>query len=267
MVKRSPRPRCASRVAGRQLLTVLLAAAGIEEPDRALREGRVRVNGRTVRDPRARADPLRDEIVLDGRLLDLPLCRYLLFYKPYGVMSHFTDRLGRPTLADYVPVPGVYAAGRLDFDSEGLLLLTDDGWLIHRLTDPRFGHPRTYLVQVERIPSEDALEVLRRGVVIKGRRTRPAEVELLTEEPDLPPRPVPIRYRKNVPTAWLRMVLYEGRKRQVRRMTAAVGHPTLRLIRVGIGPMTLAGLEPGQWRELTEEELHALATLLHSAGP
>jgi len=267
MVKRSPRPRCASRVARRQLLKVLLAAAGIEEPDRALREGRVRVNGRTVRDPRARADPLRDEIVLDGRPLDLPLCRYLLFYKPYGVMSHFTDRLGRFTLADYVPVPGVYAAGRLDFDSEGLLLLTDDGWLIHRLTDPRFGHPRTYLVQVERIPSEDALEVLRRGVVIKGRRTRPAEVELLTEEPDLPPRPVPIRYRKNVPTAWLRMVLYEGRKRQVRRMTAAVGHPTLRLIRVGIGPLTLAGLEPGQWRELTEEELHALATLLHSAGP
>ena len=262
MTKRPPRPRCASRIAGRQLLTVLLAVAGVTDPERVLRESRVWVNGRPVRDPRARADPLRDEIALDGKPLGLPFCRYILFYKPYGVMPHFTDRLGRSTLADYVPVPGVYAAGRLDFDSEGLLLLTDDGWLIHRLTDPRFGHPRTYLVQVERVPSAEALETLRQGVVVEGRRTRPAEVELLAEEPDLPPRPVPIRHRKNVPTAWLRMVLYEGRKRQVRRMTAAVGHPTLRLVRIGIGPLTLAGLRPGQWRELTEEELQALAALL-----
>ncbi len=253
-----PRSRCASRVAGRQLLTVLLEAAGVPNPQQALRQGRVRVNDRRVTSRRARADPLRDRITLDGRPLTIPHCRYLLFYKPYGVMSHFTDRLGRPTLADYIPVTGVYAAGRLDRDSEGLLLLTDDGWLIHRLTDPQFGHPRTYLVQVERIPSEEALERLRQGVEIEGRRTRPAEVERLAEDPDLPPRPVPIRYRKRVPTAWLRITLYEGRKRQVRRMTAAVGHPTLRLVRIAIGPLTLVGLEPGRWRELTEAEIQAL---------
>jgi len=262
----SARPRCASRVAERQLLTVLLEAADVSDPSRALQEGRVRVNGRRATDLRARANPLEDVITLDGQPVLPRFCRYLLFYKPYGVMSHFTDRMGRPTLADYVPIPGVYAAGRLDRDSEGLLLLTDDGWLIHRLTDPRFGHPRAYLVQVERVPSEEALEALRRGVVIEGRRTRPAEVELLTGEPALPPRPVPIRSRKGVPTAWLRMTLREGRKRQVRRMTAAVGHPTLRLVRVGIGPLALVGLAPGQWRELTEEELQALrATLRRQA--
>ena len=256
------RPRCASRVAGRQLLTVLLAAAGVPEPERAVREGRVRVNDRRVTDLRGRADPLRDRITVDGRLVAPRLCRYLLFFKPYGVMSHFTDRLGRPTLSAYVPVPGVYAAGRLDRDSEGLLLLTDDGWLIHRLTDPRFGHPRTYLVQVERVPPEEALAALREGVVVGGRRTRPAEVELLEGEPDLPPRPVPIRHRKRVPTAWLRITLREGRKRQVRRMTAAVGHPTLRLVRIGLGPLSLEGLEPGQWRELTEQELAALRAMV-----
>jgi len=254
----APPCRCASRVAGRQLLTVLLEASGVHSPARAIGQGRVRVNGRRTTSPRSRADPLRDTITLDGRPLLPRLCRYLLLHKPYGVMSHFTDRMDRPTLADYVPVPGVYAAGRLDRDSEGLLLLTDDGWLIHRLTDPHFGHPRTYLVQVERVPSEEALAALREGVTIKGRRTRPAEVELLTEEPLLPPRPVPIRQRKSVPTAWLRMTLYEGRRRQVRRMTAAVGHPTLRLVRVGIGPLDLTGLAPGQWRELTEQELEAL---------
>lgn len=256
------RARCASRVAGRQLLTVLLEAAGVADPEGALREGRVRVNGRLVRAMRARAHPLRDVIVVDGKAIAPRLCRYLLFYKPYGVMSHFTDRLGRPTVADYVPVAGVYAAGRLDFDSEGLLLLTDDGWLIHRLTDPRFRHPRVYLVQVERVPDEAALGALRRGVMIEGRRTRPAEVELLDREPDLPPRPVPIRYRKTVPTAWLRMTLYEGRKRQVRRMTAAVGHPTLRLVRTAIGPLGLEGLGPGEWRELTEEEIAGLRAWL-----
>ncbi|RMF25961.1 MAG: rRNA pseudouridine synthase, partial [Chloroflexi bacterium] len=160
---------------------MLLEAAGVPNPQQALRQGRVRVNGRRVTSLRARADPLQDRITLDGQPLAIPHCRYLLFYKPYGVMSHFTDRLGRPTLADYIPVAGVYAAGRLDRDSEGLLLLTDDGWLIHRLTDPQFGHPRTYLVQVERIPSEEALARLRRGVEIGGRRTRPAQVERLAE--------------------------------------------------------------------------------------
>lgn len=257
------RPRCASRVAGRQLLTILLEAAGIDAPERLLRKGRVAVDGRQVRDVRARADPLRETITLDGRALDLSFCRYVRFYKPYGVMSHFTDREGRATLADYVSVPDVYAAGRLDWDSEGLLLLTDDGWLIHRLTDPRFEHPRVYLVQVERIPDEEALADLRAGITIGHHRTRPAEAALLPAAPDLPPRPVPIRERESVPTAWLRLVLYEGRKRQVRRMTAAVGHPTLRLVRAAIGPLTLAGLSPGEWRELTLAQLQALQGMIH----
>lgn len=267
MSDRSPnlsRPSCISRVAGRQLLTVLLEAAGVEDTARALREGRVQVDGRQIHNTRARVNPLQQKIALDGVPIRLPFCRYLLFHKPYGVMSHFTDRLGRPTLADYIPISGVYAAGRLDRDSEGLLLLTDDGWLIHRLTDPRFGHLRTYLVQVERVPSDEALTALREGVMIEGRRTLPAEVELLEREPDLPPRPVPIRYRKHVPTAWLRMSLYEGRKRQVRRMTAAVGHPTLRLVRIGIGPLRLSGLGPGEWRECTEIELEMLRDRIRS---
>jgi len=184
--------------------------------------------------------------------------RYVIMFKPYGVLSKFTDAAGRPTLADFGLPPGVYAAGRLDRDSEGLLLLTDDGALAHRLTDPRYRHPRTYLAQVERVPTPDALQALRDGVVIRGRRTLPAQVELLAGEPDLPPRPVPIRYRKNVPTAWLRLVLVEGRNRQVRRMTAAVSHPTLRLVRVGIGPLRLGDLQPGQWRDLTPAERKAL---------
>jgi 23S rRNA pseudouridine2457 synthase len=249
-------------VAGRQLLTILLEAAGVDAPERVLRAGRVAIGGRRVREVRARADPLHDTITLDGRPLDLTFCRYVRFYKPYGVMSHFTDREGRATLADYVPLPGVYAAGRLDWDSEGLLLLTDDGWLIHRLTDPRFEHPRVYLVQVERVPDGEALADLRTGITIGDYRTRPAEAALLPAAPELPPRPVPIRERKSVPTAWLRLVLYEGRKRQVRRMTAAVGHPTLRLVRAAIGPLTLARLSPGQWQELTPAELQALQTMI-----
>ncbi len=252
------RPRCASRLAGRQLLTVLLEAAAVADPARALREGRVGVNGQCVRDGRVRADPHGDTLTLDGRPLALCCCRYVVLFKPYGVMSHFTDAQGRATLANYVPLDGVYAAGRLDWDSEGLLLLTDDGWLIRRLTEPQFVHPRVYWVQVERRPDEAALAALRSGVVIEGRRTRPIEVRLLVEEPALPPRAVPIRQRKSVPTAWLELTLSEGRKRQVRRMTAAVGHPTLRLVRAAIGPLTLAGLAPGQWRELDGGELEAL---------
>ncbi|MBN1177675.1 MAG: pseudouridine synthase [Anaerolineae bacterium] len=177
-------------------------------------------------------------------------------------MSHFTDAHGRATVADYVPVPGVYAAGRLDRDSEGLLLLTDDGWLIHRLTTPRYGHPRTYWVQVEREPSAGALEALRAGVVIKGGPTRPAQVALLPQPPDLPPRSTPVRYRKSVPTAWLQLTLTEGRTRQVRQMTAAVGHPTLRLVRVAIGPLRLEGLGVGEWREVRDEELGLLRSAL-----
>ena len=172
--------------------------------------------------------------------------RYLIFFKPYDVLTQFTDEGGRSTLKDFIKVPNVYPVGRLDRDSEGLLLLTDDGPLAHRLTDPRYEHPKSYLAQVEGIPDDPALESLCRGVLLKDGMTRPAEVSLLDAEPLLPPRPVPIRFRKNVPTSWLRIVLREGRNRQVRRMTAAVGFPTLRLVRVAIGTIELGGLAPGR---------------------
>jgi 23S rRNA pseudouridine2457 synthase len=184
--------------------------------------------------------------------------RYIALFKPYDVLTQFTDSEGRRTLRDYVSVRGVYPVGRLDRDSEGLLLLTDDGWLAHRLTDPRFAHPKTYFAQVERIPGPEALDALRRGVILNDGPTRPAEVELLSQSPPLPDRPVPIRFRKNVPTAWIRLVLREGRNRQVRRMTATVGHPTLRLVRVAIGPIALGDLNPGEWRDLSGAELKAL---------
>lgn len=195
--------------------------------------------------------------------------RYVLFFKPYNVLPSFTDPDGkdRPTLAHYIPIPDVYPAGRLDYDSEGLMLLTDDGALAHRLTHPRYHLPKTYFVQVENIPTAAALDALRQGVMVKGQMTAPAEVELLPNEPDLPPRPVPIRYRADIPTAWLKIVLREGRKRQVRHMTAAVGHPTLRLVRVAIGPLTLRGLAPGRWRELTGDELDALRRALGRRDP
>lgn len=178
----------------------------------------------------------------------------LRFWKPYGVLTQFTDPEGRPTLADFIDVPGVYAAGRLDFDSEGLLLLTDDGRLQARLTDPHFKHPKIYLAQVERVPDEAALDLLRRGVVLADGPTRPIYAELLAEPPALPERIPPIRHRLNVPTAWLRLTLTEGRKRQVRRMTAAIGYPTLRLVRWAIGTVTLEGLQPGQWKEIPQSE-------------
>lgn len=184
--------------------------------------------------------------------------RTLTFNKPYGVLPCFTDPYGRPTLAQYVSVPGVYAAGRLDQDSEGLMILTSDGKLAHTITDPRHELPKMYLAQVERIPNEAAIEQLRQGVMLKGRQTRPAEVRLHVDEPTLPERPVPIRFRKNVPTAWLEITLHEGMNRQVRRMTAAVGHPTLRLIRIAIGPITLGELKPGEWRDTTPAEIRLL---------
>jgi len=171
--------------------------------------------------------------------------------KPYGVLCQFTDRSTppRPTLADHVDVPGVYPAGRLDHDSEGLLLLTDDGALAHRLTDPRHKQAKTYLVQVEGVPTPAALEALRRGVELADGVTRPAEVRALDAAPDwLWPRVPPVRYRKTVPDAWLQLAIREGRNRQVRRMTAAVGLPTLRLVRVQVGPYALDGLAPGASR-------------------
>lgn len=183
--------------------------------------------------------------------------RIIRFWKPYGVLTKFTDAEGRPTLADYLSQPGIYAAGRLDMDSEGLLLLTDSGKLNARLTNPDYEHPRTYWVQVERIPSLETLERLRNGVLLKDGMTRPADVSLM-QPPDLPDRPVPVRFRKSVPTAWIALRIFEGRNRQVRRMTAAVGHPTLRLVRWSIGPVTLEGLAPGEWAVLDEKEAQAL---------
>ncbi len=185
-----------------------------------------------------------------------------LFNKPYGVLSQFTREAGHKGLGDFGPFPAdVYAAGRLDADSEGLLLLTNDRELNHRLTDPSYGHPRTYLVQVERVPDDLALERLRHGVLVDGRKTRPADVRLLASEPDLFAREVPIRYRKSIPTAWIEMTLHEGRNRQVRKMTAAVGYPTLRLVRTRIGGLSVEGLLPGEWRELTPGELGELRTM------
>ncbi len=192
----------------------------------------------------------------------------LIFYKPYKVLSSFTDPEGvHATLSNYIDVPNVYAAGRLDYDSEGLLLLTSDGRLAHQITHPRHKLPKTYLVQVENIPTEATLAQLRRGVVIQGEKTRPARVELLPAEPPLPPRPEPIRQRATIPTAWLKITLREGRKRQIRKMTAAVGHPTLRLIRIAIGPLTLGSLTPGQWRHLTASELDSLRRSLTPISP
>ncbi|MBX2991702.1 MAG: pseudouridine synthase [Bacteroidetes bacterium] len=187
---------------------------------------------------------------------------YILFHKPYGVLSQFTPEHGHPSLRDFGPFPpGVYPVGRLDLDSEGLLLLTNDNILKHRLADPKFGHPRTYFVQVERIPDETALQKLRKGMVIEGRKTKQAEVKMLEAEPDLPPRSVPIRFRRNVPTAWLEMTLREGRNRQVRKLTAAVGHPTLRLVRVRIGPLALKSLASGESRSLSANEIQSLGDL------
>ena len=185
--------------------------------------------------------------------------RYIIFHKPYGVLSQFTQESPKHiTLKEYIDIPNVYAVGRLDWDSEGLLLLTNDGQLQHRLAHPRFGHQRTYWAQVERIPDVDAIHKLQIGVEIQDYRTRPAQVRLLLEEPSVVQRIPPIRFRKSIPTAWLEMTLTEGKNRQVRRMTAAVGFPTLRLIRISIGNIQLDDLSPGQWRELTSLEVTRL---------
>ncbi|MDI6767386.1 MAG: pseudouridine synthase [Bacteroidota bacterium] len=188
--------------------------------------------------------------------------KYFIFFKPYGVLSQFTDKEGRPTLSDFGPLAkDVYSIGRLDADSEGLLLLSNDGKLKHLLLDPKFRHPRTYLIQVERIPSEESLEKLRKGIIIEKEKTLPSKIRLLDKDPDLPRRPVPIRFRKNVPTSWLELTLYEGKNRQVRKMTAAVGHPTLRLVRIKMGSLVLGSLKPGEIRSLTKEEIEKLKNI------
>ncbi|MCC5797470.1 MAG: pseudouridine synthase [Methylophaga sp.] len=181
--------------------------------------------------------------------------RLLLLNKPFDVLTQFTDEQGRSTLKDYVDVVGVYPAGRLDRDSEGLVLLTDDGQLQHHISDPRHKLTKTYWVQVENIPDEVALEKLRKGVELKDGKTRPAQARLIVEPANLWPRTPPVRFRQAIPTQWLELKISEGKNRQVRRMTAAVGFPTLRLIRCAIGPWTIDELAPGQWRAVAEDDV------------
>ena len=179
--------------------------------------------------------------------------RLLLFNKPYQVLCQFTDTAGRRTLADYIPVPQVYAAGRLDYDSEGLVLLTDSGALQASVSNPRNKLSKTYWVQVEGIPAEKDLARLEAGIVLDEVKTLPARARGI-EEPELWPRQPPVRFRRAIPTSWLELSIMEGRNRQIRRMTAAVGYPTLRLVRISIGPWNLGSLKPGEWRDLPPKE-------------
>jgi 23S rRNA pseudouridine2457 synthase len=192
--------------------------------------------------------------------------KYIILNKPFEVLTQFTDEAGRVTLKDFVKVPGIYPVGRLDYDSEGLVLLTDDKTLQHRLSNPKFKIEKTYWVQVDGHPTEEALLQLERGVLIKDVRTSPAKARLLNEEPQVWERSKPIRFRKNIPTYWLEIKISQGMNRQVRRMTAAVGFPTLRLIRPAIGPLTLGNLQPGEYRELTPAEIAKLKALTGSAN-
>jgi 23S rRNA pseudouridine2457 synthase len=185
--------------------------------------------------------------------------QYLLMYKPFGVVSAFTDKDGHTTLKEYIPVADVYPAGRLDLDSEGLLFLSNDGLLMHRMTDPAFEHPKTYFVQVEGIVSHEALGKLEVGIEVKGKTTRRCQA-MVIPEPVLPERAKLVT--PHGPTTWLRIVLREGKKRQIRHMTAAVGHPTLRLVRIALGPLSLGDLKPGEWRKLDESEIALLVQTL-----
>ena len=189
------------------------------------------------------------------------MAQLIIFNKPFNVLTQFTDQQNRPTLADYIAIKGVYPAGRLDRDSEGLLLLTDDGALQHSISHPRHKLEKSYWTQVEGIPDKRALEQLRRGVQLKDGVSAPARARLI-EEPEIWPRDPPVRYRASIPTSWIELTISEGRNRQVRRMTAAVGHPTLRLIRHAIGPLSIEGLEPGEWRELDPSAISAIVPQL-----
>jgi len=180
------------------------------------------------------------------------MSRLILFNKPYGVICQFTPEGGHRSLKDFISMPGFYPAGRLDTDSEGLVLLTDDGKLQNKISAPEFKLPKTYWVQVEGIPDEAALNMLRQGVRIRDYRTLPARIDPMVEPFHLGSRTPPIRYRKNIPTSWICMILNEGKNRQIRRMTAAIMFPTLRLIRYAIGPYTIQGISPGEWRVVDE---------------
>ena len=191
--------------------------------------------------------------------------RYILLNKPYEVLTQFTDEHGRATLKDFVSVTNIYPVGRLDFDSEGLLLLTDDKALQHRLSDPRFKVPKTYWAQVEGLVSDEALKQLRQGVQIKDGLTAPAAAERLPEPAKLWERPTPIRFRASIPTSWLQITISQGMNRQVRKMCAAVGLPCLRLVRAAIGPLGLGALQPSEWRELTAAEVTSLSKISGTA--
>jgi 23S rRNA pseudouridine2457 synthase len=180
------------------------------------------------------------------------MSHYIRFFKPFEVLCQFTDQTGRATLKDFIRIPDVYSAGRLDYLSEGLLILTDDGSLVRRITDPKFEHPKTYYVQVEGLLTDEALQAMRNTILLPGLQTRSVQVEVIPE-PDLPPRSKPVRPYH--PKTWLKMTLREGKKHQIRRMTAAVGFPTLRLIRFAIGDVTLDSLSPGCWKDLNRREI------------